>query len=85
MVAVGVGADVVQPHVGLSRLCVGLEEYGLPVATLWTGMILGSGQRWVTHDICYYTCDLVNFVHNLVHVNAGGISQLPRINTLLWD
>ena len=41
VVAVGVGADVVQLHLRLGALRVRLEEDALPVATLRAGVVLG--------------------------------------------
>ena len=43
VVTVGVGADIVQSHLRLRLLGVGLEKYGLSVAAFGTGMVLGSG------------------------------------------
>ena len=45
MVAYGIGAHVVQPHLGFRLLGVRLEEYGLPMPAFRTGVVLGSGHR----------------------------------------
>ena len=43
METVGVGADVVESHLSLGLLGVGLEEHGLSVPALGAGVVLHTG------------------------------------------
>ena len=77
--AVGVSADIVESHLRLGLLGVGLEKYGLSVAAFRTGVVLRSGQGWVRHYVSDDVGDGVHFVHDLVHVNTAAVSHLPVV------
>ena len=79
MITIGVGAHVVQSHLRLCSLGVGLEEDGLPVAALRTRVVLGARQRGVRHHVRHDAGDLVHLVHDLVHVNAAAVRHLPVV------
>ena len=79
MVTVGVGADIVQSHLRLRLLGVGLEKYGLSVAAFGTGMVLGSGEGWVRHHVGDNVGDGVNLVHDLVHIDTAAVRHLPVV------
>ena len=79
MITIGVGAHVVQSHLRLGSLGVGLEEDGLPVAALRARVVLGARQRGVRHHVRHDAGDLVHLVHDLVHVNAAAVRHLPVV------
>lgn len=51
MRAVLVGADIIKSHFLFSATCLCLEEDGLTMTTLWTGMIFGSWQCRIGNDV----------------------------------
>ena len=56
---VGVGADVVQSHLGLGLLGVRLEEYCFSMTTLGAGMILRTDKLEILFRTCFlFTSDL---------------------------
>ena len=79
VVTVGVGADIVKSHLRLRLLRVRLEKYGLAVAAFGAGMVLGSGEGWVRHNIGDNVGDGVNLVHDLVHIDTATVRHLPVV------
>ena len=45
---------------------------------LWTGVILGPGEGRVSNDVSHDLGQLVDFVHDLVDVDAAAVSQLKE-------
>ena len=78
MGAVNVGADVVESHLVLGSSRIGLGENGFSVFALWTGVILGPGEGRVSNDVSHDLGQLVDFVHDLVDVDAAAVSQLKE-------
>ena len=76
---VGVGADVVESHLGLGLLRVRLEEHGFPVAALGAGMVLGPWEGGVGHDVGDDVGDGVHLVHDLVHIDTAAVGHLPVV------
>jgi len=74
--AVLVGAHVVQSHFLFGATCLRLEEDRLPMGALGTGVVLGARQRGVGNHIRHNVRQLVDFVHDLVHVDAVGVRFL---------
>ena len=55
-----------------------LEENGFSVFALWTGVILGPGEGRISNDVSHDLGQLVDFVHDLVDVDAAAVSQLKE-------
>merc|ERR1719431_324077 len=79
VVAVGVGAHVVQLHLRLRLLRVRLEEHGLPVPALGARPLVRPGQGGVPRHISDNVRDLVHLVHDLVDVDAAGVGELAVV------
>ena len=73
MAAVGVGADVVEPHVRGGLLGVRLEEDGLSVATPGARVVLRPRHGGVLGHVRVDVGDLVDLVCDPVDVNAAGV------------
>jgi len=79
MVAVWIGADVVELHLCFGFLGVRLKEDRLPVPALRARPLIRSWQCGVSSYVCHNVCDLVHLVHNLVDIDAAGVCKLAIV------
>lgn len=71
-----IGTYIIESHFFFCSSRLSLEEDGLPVVAFGTLMLLRSGQGGIAHHVGVDVSQLVDFVHNFVHVNAIGVGQL---------
>merc|ERR1719370_48049 len=79
MVAVGIGAHVIQLHLCFSFLGVRLKEDSLPVPALWAGSLIGPWQCGVPCDVRHNVCDLLHLVHDFVDIDTAGVCKLAIV------
>lgn len=70
MTTILICTDIIQSHLLLSTSGLRLKEHRLPMSTLRASMILCPRQGRIRDYVRYNVRQLINFVHNFVHVNA---------------
>lgn len=76
MTARRIHAHVIEPHLLLCspRLC--LEENCLCPTALWARMVFGFRQSRIMHNVCANLRQLIDFMHELVHIDAWIVGNL---------
>jgi len=66
----GISAHVVKPHIVFSPTTLALEENGLFMATLRTGVFFSSWKCRVVYNVGNYSRQFIDFVSDFIDINA---------------
>lgn len=67
---------IVKSHLLFSSPSLTLEEHGLSVVAFGAHVVLRAGQSGVTHHVRVNVRQLIDFVHDFVHINAVRVGLL---------